>query len=168
MKILKHIFVAVLIAIVSGVISFYLTPNNPFVITFLFLIISFFIFNLIVRKHPSYKNYFTSTYNIFTTKVHYQKTFDLPKELMFEKIIEVINNSNFKLVESNKETFEITAITAITFKSWGENLYIDFEDKEDATIMKFCSTTLFQMYSWGKNKENYDDLLNNIEKSLVI
>ena len=87
---------------------------------------------------------------------------------MFEKIIEVINHSDFKLVESDKDKFEILAISTITFKSWGENLYISFETKGNETIMKFYSATLFQIYSWGKNEKNCTDLLNEIESSLTI
>ncbi len=164
----KHIFVAVLIMLISGLMTYYLQPNNPFMIVLLFLFIGFFIFNLIIRKSLSFKNYFTSPYNLFTTKVRYQKSYEIPKDLMFEKIIEVINNSDFKLVETNKEKLEILAISTITFKSWGENLYINFKTNGNITIMKFCSTTLFQMYSWGKNEKNYDDLLNDIESSLII
>lgn len=168
MKTFKHILVAVFIMLISVLMTHYLKPNNPIMIVLLFLIIGFFIFNLIIRKSLSFKNYFTSPYNLITTKVRYQKSYDIPKDLMFEKIIEVINNSNFKLVETNKEKLEILAISSLTFKSWGENLYISFETNGNKTIMKFCSTTLFQMYSWGKNEKNYDDLLNNIESSLVI
>ncbi len=168
MKTFKHILVAVLIMLISVLMTHYLKPNNPIMIVFLFLILGFFIFNLIIRKSLSFKNYFTSPYNLITTKVHYQKSYDIPKDLMFEKIIEVINNSNFKLVETNKEKLEILAISSLTFKSWGENLYISFETNGNKTIMKFCSTTLFQMYSWGKNEKNYDDLINNIESSLII
>lgn len=168
MKTFKHILVAVLIMLISVLMTHYLKPDNPIMIVFLFLILGFFIFNLIIRKSLSFKNYFTSPYNLITTKVRYQKSYDIPKDLMFEKIIEVINNSNFKLVETNKDKLEILAISSLSFKSWGENLYISFETNGNKTIMKFCSITLFQMYSWGKNEKNYDDLLNNIESSLII
>lgn len=168
MKTLKHFLVAVLIILVSVLSSYYLIPNNPNMLIFLFLIVGFFIFNLIIRKSLSFKNYFTSPYNLFTTKVRSEKLYDIPKELMFEKIIEVINNSGFKLVEIDKNKFEILAISTITFKSWGENLYISFETKGNETLMKFCSSTLFQMYSWGKNEKNIDDLLNEIESSLTV
>lgn len=126
------------------------------------------IFNLIIRNSLSFKNYFTNQYNLFTTKVWHQKSYDIPKDLMFEKIIEVINSSNLKLVETNKEKLEILAISTITFKSWGENLYISFETNGNETIIKFCSVTLFQIYSWGKNEKNYDNLLNDIENSLIV
>ena len=168
MKTYKHIFIAILIILFSGLIGYYLKPNNPIMIVLSFLILGFFIFNLIIRKSLSFKNYFTSPYNLFTTKVYYQKTYEIPKELMYEKIIEVIDNSKFKLVDTNNEKLEILAISSITFKSWGENLYISFETNENNTLMKFCSTTLFQIYSWGKNEKNYNDLLNNIENSLTI
>lgn len=168
MKTFKHISIAALIMLISCVSTYYLKPNNPFLMTFLFLIVGFFLFNLIIRKSLSFKSYFISRYNLFTTKVRSEKVYDIPKELMFEKIIEVINNSDFKLVEIDKDKFEILAISIITFKSWGENLYIGFQTKGNETIMKFCSSTLFQIYSWGKNEKNYDDLLNEIESSLIV
>ncbi len=168
MKTFKHILVALSIMLFSGLMTFYLKPNNPIIMGSSFLILGFFIFNLIIRKSLKYKEYFTSPYNLFTTKVRYQKSYDIPKDLMFEKIIEVINNSNFKLVDTNKEKFEILAISTTIFKSWGENLYLSFETNENKTIMKFCSATLFQIYSWGKNEKNYNDLLNEVESSLII
>ncbi len=168
MKTFKHILVAVLIMLITGLFAYYLNNNNPIQKVIIFLILSFLILNLIIRKSLSFKSYFTSPYNFLTSKVHYQKTYDIPKDLMFEKIIEVINNSNFKLVETNKENLQILAISKISFKSWGENLYISFEMGENGTILKFCSSTLFQVYSWGKNEKNYEDLLNEIETSLTV
>ena len=168
MKTLKHILVGILIVLISILGNYYLKPSYPLLMTFLFLMVVFFIFNLIIRKSLSFKNYFTNQYNLFTAKVRSEKVYDIPKELMFEKIIEVINNSDFKLVETDKDKFEILAISNITYKSWGENLYISFESKGNETIMKFCSATLFQIYSWGKNEKNYDDLLNEIENSLTV
>jgi hypothetical protein len=76
----------------------------------------------------------------------------MPKNLMFEKIIKVIKDSRFKLVEIANNRFELLAISTITFNSWGENLYISFETDKNETIMKFCSSTLFQIYSWEKMK----------------
>ena len=44
-----------------------------------------------------------------------EKVFEISKELMFEKIIEVINDSKFKFVETDKGKFEILAISKSTF-----------------------------------------------------
>ena len=168
MKTLKHTSVVFLIILISGLTAYYLKPDNPIRMTFLFLIVGFFIFNLIIRKSLSFKNYFTSQHNLFTTKIRSEKSYDISKELMFEKIKQVINHSNFKLVATDEDKFEILAISAITFKSWGENLYISFETKGNETIMKFCSSTIFQIYSWEKNEKNYEYLLNEIESSLIV
>jgi len=168
MKTLKHIFIALFILLISVFIPFYLKPNNPYLFITLFLIIGFFIFNFVIRKSLSYKGYFTSNYNLLTSKFMVVKSFEISKNLMFEKTIEVIDHSKFKLVETNKEKLEILAISPITFKSWGENIYIDIESSGNKTIMNFCSTTLFQISSWGKNEKNYIDFLNEFENSLII
>ena len=163
MKILKHILVVILLIILSLLYVNYLEPDSPVMITFIIITYSFFAFNFFIRKSLLYKNYFLSKYNLFTTKFRTEKSFDIPKELMFEKIIEVINDSRFKLAEVDKDKLEILAISKITFRSWGENLYINFETKGDKTIMKFSTSTLFQVYSWGKIEKNYDDLVIEIE-----
>ena len=103
-----------------------------------------------------------------TAKTRSEILFTIPRELMFDKIIEVIKDSNFNLINANRDKYEILATTRISWLSWGENLYISFEDKENETIMKFCSATLFQIYSWGKNERNYDNLLKEIEDSLIV
>ncbi|MDB9961631.1 hypothetical protein OAD62_05990 [Oceanihabitans sp.] len=163
------IWIAFLVFIVLPCfIPYHLELENPIVMIFLFLIVGFFIFNLIIRKSLSFNNYFTSRYNLLTSKVRSEKVFDISKELMFEKIVEVINDSKFKLAEVDKDKFEILAISKITLLSWGENLYISFEKSGNETIMKFCSVTLFQIYSWGKNEKNCADLLNEIESSLIV
>ena len=82
--------------------------------------------------------------------------------------MEVVDDSKFQLVDTDNEKLEILAISSISFLSWGENLYISFETRGDETVMKFCSSTLFQIYSWGKNEKNISDLLNEIESSFTI
>ena len=161
-------FVLAIIVIIPVFSGYLLEPENPGYIIVPLFILGFFVFNLVIRRSLFFKNYFTSQYNVLTSKVRSEKAFDIPKELMFEKMIEVIDHSKFKLVEAHKERLEILAITNITFKSWGENLYISFETIGDETIMKFCSVTFFQITSWGKNEKNYNDLLSEIESSFTI
>ncbi len=169
MKKLKKIAVILLMTLISGLGGYYyLISESPFTMAIPLLIGGFFIFNLIIRKSLAFKEYFTSEYNFFTAKARMEQSYDISKELMFEKIKEVIDESDFKLVEADKDKFEILAISRITFKSWGENLYISFETRGNETIMKFCSSTLFQVSSWGKNEKNYEALLNEIETSLTV
>lgn len=168
MKTIKHILVAALLILISILLTVYMKPDNPYIIMLAFLILGFFIFNFTIRRSLSSKNYFTSKYNFFATKVWHQKAYDIPVDLMFEKVIDVINNSKLKLVETDNEKLEILAITSMTLISWGENIYISFETSGNETVMKFCSTTLFQIYSWGKNEKNYNILISEIDNSLII
>lgn len=157
-----------LIFIIPGVLIYLLDPLDPIVLITASFILAFFIFNFIVRRSLSFKNYFTSPYNFLTSKIKYKKTFDLEQELMFEKIKEVLKDSKFKLIEADKNKFEILAITGISFQSWGENLYISFQPTDNGTLMKVCTVSLFQIYTWGKNEKNYSDLIEQIDKSMTI
>lgn len=168
MKTIKHISIAILIIILSFVISKYVDSTNPILPFTTLLITGFFIFNLIIRRSLFFKPYFTSKFNLLTQKYHNQKVYPISKEVLFDKIIEVLEDSHFKLKEVDRGNFELLAISPITWKSWGENLYVSFESHGDETTMKFCSATFFQIYDWGKNEENYGSLLNQIEHSLII
>ena len=168
MKNIKHILVATLLVAMSIVFSRYVETEDSILVAITFLLLSFFIFNLLIRRSLSFKSYFTSKYNLFTAKFRHEQSFDISKELMFEKMVEIIDTSKFKLVEVDLEKLEILAISPITFTSWGENLYIDFETKGNQTVMNFCSTTFFQIYEWGKNEKNYVYLLDEFESSLTV
>lgn len=133
-----------------------------------FVLGAFFILNLALRRSIASKPYFTSKYNFLTSKFRTIKSYDISQQLMFDKIIEVIGDTKFKLVDTDEESCELLALSSITFKSWGENLYINLKPEGDKTVMHFCSVTLLQMYDWGKNEQNSKVLLKEIEDSFVI
>lgn len=132
------------------------------------IIAGIFIFNMAVRKFAQFRTYFTSKWNILTTKFQREYVYDIPKDLMIDKIAEVIRDSKFKLVEVNTAESSVFAITKTTMKSWGENIYIDLKAAGDQTVLDFCSVTMFQVVSWGKNESNYQRLLADIEEALII
>lgn len=135
-------------------------------LSILFLLV--FIFNYLIRKNIKYKKYFTSPYNIFTAKYHKATSFDIPQDLLIEKVLESIQKNKFNVEHINKEKGEILATTSFTIWSFGENIYIDIKEENGQTKMNFCSATFFQMNSWGKNEENYEKLFEQVEKSLII
>lgn len=166
MKYLKNILVFIIFLAAIQLSTSYLSNNTMmWVMT---LLIVFFIFNILVRNSLYFKKYFSSPYNISTAKSLNIKEIDIPKELLFEKMIEVINDSNLRLVEVDEKSFEILATTSMNLHSWGENIYLSFESKGEKTMMRICSTTLFQRISWGKNKKNFDNLIQQIDDSLTI
>lgn len=168
MQAFKNTVLFILVISISVTLGFFFEPEQPVPIVIAFTLAGLMLFNLAIRNSLSFQSYFTSPLNVFTSKVRSARTYDIEKELMFEKVKEVIQGSSFRLKGANKETFEILATTRITFKSWGENMYIRFEADGDQTVMKVCSVTFFQMISWGKNQRNCDDLLVAIEDSLTV
>lgn len=159
------LFLAILIPLASGYV---LSSESPLAWIPLVCLVGFFLFNLVVRQSLACKSYFTSPYNLLTTKVYFAEAFDIPQELMFDKIIEVVQDSSFTLAAADKTQFEVLATSKITLWSWGENLYIQVDTTGDKTVVQFCSVTLFQIYAWGKNEKNINDLLDEIEQSLTI
>ena len=125
-------------------------------------------FNFLMRKNVNFQWYYTSKYNLLTSKYKASTISDLPKELMFQKMIEVIDSSHLKLIHTEEESLKIFAIKGLTWQSWGENIYIEFYEENGQTIMSFTSTAVMGIVSMGRNEENYGGLLANYEESLII
>ena len=167
MKAYKHVLVAILFLLGAGVLT-QITIKGNFIhfvwITFLL----FFLFNSIVRSKISFKPYFLSKWNFFSAKYRKDIEFDIPIELVFDKLLEVFSEKPFKLRYANKDTFEIFSTTGYSWKSWGENIYIQLVMLDDNTIIKFNSVSLFGIYTRGKNEENFEGVLQKIEDSLTV
>lgn len=145
-----------------------LDSGEPYVSVTLALIVGFFTFHLWVRRSLAFQGYFSSPFNLLTAKTHEIKTYGLDRELLFEKMLEVLESSKFKVVDTDPERYRILALSGISWRSWGENLYFDLEARGEETVLHFRSTTLFQLVSWNKNEENYKDLLDDIEDAFTI
>ena len=169
MKYFKHLIVMLIIAAFSIILVEKAFEHNNLI--YQIILISFFclfLFSFLVRKIARFKPFFTSKYNLFTSKYRSEIVFEFSKELLFHKIIEVLEDSGFNVMHTHKDKGKIFATSPITWLSWGENIYIDLEEANGKTVMKFCSASFFGIYSWGKNEQNYDKLINKFEESLVI
>jgi len=124
-----------------------------------------FIFNFSVRGITAFKPYFISPLNVLSGKTIIEKQLDLPKAILVEKFSEVLTNAGFKIREIDKEAGTLFATTSLTWKSWGDNIYIEFNDKGAG---KFYSVSVVGIYSWGNNDCNLRKLANSFESSLTI
>lgn len=139
-------------------------PMLVFVLPVLFLILNF-----AFRKSLIYKNWFLSSLNIFLEKKTYQVTEEISSDLLFEKLLEVIADSEFQLYDTDKRKLNILCGTSANFWTWGENIYIDLTANEKGeTTVKFVSLTLFGNTSWSRNKQNYESFIHSYEESLTI
>ena len=164
MRKLKNIIVLTIITCAAILI-----PENNIVMYSLACVIPIiFSFNILVRKSLYFKPYFLSKINIFSAKFNSKFQVDIPVDLAFDKIKEVIEESRLKLIIADKDKLEMLAISNISFSSWGETIYVSFEGTGNRTLVKFDSAALFQMYTWGKNEDNSKVFSEKLENSFII
>jgi hypothetical protein len=132
------------------------------------LLLTLLFFNFIIRRVVWFKPYFISKYNFFSTKAKVQKEFDIPKEILFDKFLEVLTTTGFKIKNTNKVKGEIFAITSMSWKSYGENIYLTLKDSKKGTTVDFYSVCVMQIYDWGKNEINLNKVLQEFDNSLTI
>lgn len=171
-KFLGLVIVFTIISFVTSLIILFSQTHQSQMITALFVLAGFnmvlITFNLLVRKSHYFKHYFLSNFNIFSAKLNKQFEVEIPADLAFEIIKEVIAGSGFKLITENKEKMELLAISKPGWKSWGENIYFTVKENSGVTIVGFASAALFQVYSWGKNEENYSLFFQKLEDSFTV
>lgn len=132
------------------------------------LILILFSFNLYARNYLGFKSYFTSKFNFFAAKTSRAFTTEIAKAVIIEKLVEVLKENAWKVKEVDQEKGEILATTGMTFRSWGENIYVEVKEKQGVNEVKIHSVALFQVYMWGKNEDNLDQFLNKFEESLIV
>lgn len=127
------------------------------------------IVNLMIRKSLRYKTWFLSSLNLLLERKSYSTKSQISADLLFDKIIEVIQESEFQLLDTDKDSLRILCGTSTNFLTWGENIYIQIETNEDGTTsIQFVSTTLFGGSSWKRNQNNYESFIASFEDSLTI
>jgi len=144
--------------------------GEPILSLLLFIIpITFLIVNLILRKRIQFKSWFLSKLNIFLDKEESVLISDIPPDLLYEKVLLVIDESKFKRMDSTVENFQVLATTSPNFWTWGENIYVAISKKNDTmSEIKITSVTVFGSYSWNRNKKNHQHFCESFEQSLTI
>lgn len=166
---MKSKITSIVICIVGMAIILYVQSTSETIAGALACTIgALFFFSILVRGNIRFKQYFTSKYNFLTSKLRQQSEFDMPKDLLFDKMKEVLSESGFRLQYADEATGTLFATSKMSFFSWGENIYVDMKNKDGVTVVDFCSACIFGAASWGRNEKNYKHLLDTFEKSLII
>jgi hypothetical protein len=129
--------------------------------------LSVLLFNLAVRKRLSMKNFLLHPANLLTSKLHQSFEVDMPADLLFEKMKEVVAESKFRLAATDPERLTLLATVPMSVWSWGENIYITIEPRAGMSLVN-VSSVAFQVYAWGRNEAHFKNIVNNLEESLTI
>ncbi len=135
----------------------------------IFLIpIIFLILNLVLRNKLSYKNWFLSPKNFLLERKSQSIPSEISNELLFDKLLETIENSEFTLMDINKKSLAILCGTNPNFLTWGENIYVQLENSKEGSHVTLTSVTLFGNTSWNRNQKNFEIFIDSFEKSLTV
>jgi len=147
----------------------YVTKDSFIALSIFIVPISMLIMNMVIRKRLIFKSWFLSKYNIFLEKEISIFESEISKELLYEKMIEVVKMSPFKVMDVEANTFELLIGTAPNFWTWGENLYIEIKEKgNENTEIKIIAVTVFGSYSWNRNRKNSQQFYESFQESLTI
>ena len=83
---------------------------------------------------------------------------DKPEAEVFDSIKEILKKLNWPYLEKENE---ILASASITLRSWGEKIKFSIKNGNALLIESKC---VFQVFDWGKNKNNVDRFLNEFQK----
>jgi len=167
MRTVKHFIVILIMIGISIVITQTMDDSNLGVLLIIG-ITGLIFFNLTIRSKLSMKDYFTSKYNILTSKYELKSNYDIPHDLLFDKVVEVLEGHGYRKVKVDKEKGLIFTPASISFKSWGENLYFTLTKIDENTTELLFESVAFQLYSWGKNEDNANGFYAKLEESLII
>lgn len=135
-----------------------------FLIPIIGLIVSFGL-----RKKLKYKNWFLSPNNFFVERNQNVVQSDIDSELLFEKLLELIKESDFKLFDIDRENHTLLCGTSVNFSTWGENVYLSIKQlDENSSEVSIESATIFGSTSWGRNEKNYKSFVDQLENSLTV
>jgi len=165
-KDVKHILAIISIVVISCLNIKYQNSHTLIVVGgFLTVVL---IFNYSIRKKIRYKSYFLNPWNFLVSAQFSNQNTEISSELMYEKMPELVRDLNYQVQNSNLLKKSIFITTPISFKSWGENIYIDIDETNSGKSIINITSASLQVYSWGKNKQNFDKLILEIEESLII
>lgn len=125
------------------------------------------IYQRIFRHKKSTKNLVLSPYNVFSCKTSKTIESELDAGLLLEKVLFEIDTIGLKTQYVDKDNKSILVSTPINLRTWGENIYFDVIDNGETSNLVIQSASP-QVISWGKNNENIERLVQNIEDSFTI
>lgn len=131
--------------------------------------ITLLILNLSLRNKLKYKSWFKSKLNLLLERNKFEFESEISSDLLFEKLQEVLADSEFKLLDTDIKNKSILFGTTINLLTWGENVYIELIELSNGnTRIDFTAISLFGSSSWKLNQQHYKTFISSFEASLTI
>ena len=163
--------VPLLIGLVSFVVFrlvWYFSDNIWLSLLVFSIPVALLVTGVLLRKRLKNSKWFLSPLNLSLERVVRKTRSEISADLLYEKLLEVIADSEFKLFDADQKERRILIGTTANFWTWGENIYIQLEPEGSETVINVSSVTVFGNSSWKRNESNFHSLIQSFESSLTI
>ena len=106
--------------------------------------------------------------NFIIKKRSIEIKYDLSKDIIFEKYLEIIQGTDFEVIYKNEEKGELFLCTVTNLLVWKQNIYLKLIENDGETKVNIDCATINQVVSWGANKQRTDDLIQRMEEAFII
>ena len=118
MKNIKYFLAIISIVLISWInIKF---PNSRILMVVGAFLTVVLLFNFSIRKRIQFKSYFLKPWNFLVSTQFSNQNTEISLGLMYEKMMEVVRDSNYRARDSNPLKKSIFITTPISLKSWGK------------------------------------------------
>lgn len=104
----------------------------------------------------------------FNSTTSGRQIFEYSPDDTFSALLSALSNSNhYTVKDSNKSARTIMVSTGASWKSWGENLNVVVGPANGGfSEVAINSSSKFGVADWGKNQENFNNILNLLSEEL--
>lgn len=95
-----------------------------------------------------------------------KETYSIPYDVLFEASLRSVQQLGWKLISHDREAGEVKAQTRTTLRSWGENISIYILQEATGITISILSEPDFQLFDWGKSREN-EEAFHEVLKKLI-
>ena len=164
----QHIIVTIILLILYKLISYIFNSSLLGLLVFTIPVI-IIIINLSIRKKLASKKWLLSKLNFFSIIVKRDIHSDIPKDLLFKKLIEVVKESDFNVFDIDEASQQILIGTRTNFWTWGENIYVSILDnKTNQSLISFTSVSLYGNNFLNTGEKHFNTFQESFEQSLTI
>lgn len=95
-----------------------------------------------------------------------EHVFNNSVQTVFNACLTTLNKLEMEIQSKDITSGTIQARTKGTWRSWGEDIVIHIFDFNNKTKIVVNSTASAQLFTWGKNDENEEEIINCIKNLL--
>ncbi len=92
-----------------------------------------------------------------------RKVYKVSYEKIFEALLKTANHYNFEIKNIDEERGILNFSSESSLRSWGEDIIISIKEKDSGVALEVESISRIQLLSWGKNKENEEKIIEQLE-----